>query len=304
MIKIFKNKRFLIWIFFSLIFLSDLVYWQDLTLSLQTDKSSYDINETISLTLSIQASENTTPWTVQINWLENFDTVTQSNATNMQNINGQVSMLNQINLWLNGKTKWTYEIWPAEIQIWTWIQESNIVKIEISWERMFIWNSAPNYTNQPIQTVQNTGDENVQNNLTQVDYNKLRVFLIVIVVGVIVATLIIIKNKKSKSRHELDNKVEKIQKIIFPKIDDKNFFSKISKNFNLILQNITWISVESLTYNEIKNLENFKNLDDELKEKLEKIFDLLILQKYSKGEVDRKEMLELFLYFHLKLWQK
>lgn len=284
-----KSKIALFWIVSVIVYLSSLVYSQNVTLSLASDKPHYDINENIDLILTIKADQQVNAGVVSIKWVDQFDIVSQSNWTNIENINWAVNVLNQLKISLSAKAAWEYVIWPAQTQIWSWIKESNTITISVSWEKMFIGNSAPNYVNSTTPPVQQTNADSV------LDEDKKKSLLpFIIAVLLLAVALVIVKIRKSKNAYTVSSQAEWNQsQIVFPKIDDPKFTSKITKVLNLILQKILWKSVDSMTYSEIKKLQSFKSLDDDRKSIIDQIFNLLALQKYSNSEIDRKDLLKM-----------
>jgi len=284
-----KNKTVL-WLLLGMSLMSTLVYSQNISMSLASDKPHYDINENIDLTLTIKADQQVQAGVVSIKWVEQFDVVSQSNWTNIENINWAVNVLNQLKILLSAKAAWEYVIWPAQTQVWSWLKESNTITISVSWEKMFIGNSAPNYTN---ATPPNTVATNVPTQ-DKIKDTKTSPIPFIIAIVVLIIWALIIKKIRSKSPSSIYDKNEETQmKIVFPKIDDPKFTSKITKTLNLIVQKILWINIDSMTYSEIKKIQSFKDLDDATKSKIDQIFELLSLQKYSNSEIDRKDLLKM-----------
>ena len=302
-IFLFHPRKIGVWIIWAFGLGFTFIYWQSVNLNLQTDKTDYDIDETIKLILNIESDQQINAWIVQIDWIENFDSFGTANSTSIQNINWQVNMQNKVSFSLKAKQKWDYQIWPAQVQVWTWIVYSNSINIKVFGEKMFIGNKPTNFTNQTSWQTENDQEKNIKTEKKIINSKQktfIFFFVFVNIFTLLMAGLVLRKYMKNKPKNKTWEKSEKNinrelnqKKIIFPKIDDKNFESKITKILNLILTQKIWLPTQSMTFNEIKNLENRTNLDKNTQENFEKIFELLRIQKYSKNEVDRKEIVEM-----------
>ena len=132
-------KIFVLLGFFSSYFFCFAVWNSDIQLTLE--KNKIDINENAILHLKIQSSE---PWEVNIGsitWMQNFELVWKSQANNVMIFNWRKSSTVDIAFILNPKQAGIFNIWPIEIQAWKNKIQTNILKIEITWKKMFVNNT-------------------------------------------------------------------------------------------------------------------------------------------------------------------
>ncbi len=117
--------------------------------NLELDKNQADINDTIDLKVWISSD---TWWQIaikQISWIENFDIISQSqsqsSASKVVIVNWQTQTKTEskiyLDLVLKAKNKWDFEIWPATLTDWSWDVLTNTVKVNITWDNMFINNN-------------------------------------------------------------------------------------------------------------------------------------------------------------------
>ncbi len=116
-----------------------------------TDKTSYNIDDTISLRIEVE-SENR--WDAQIivgNLQQNFNIIWQSQSSQTQIINWESASKTFLNLSLLANTAGTYTIWPISIRFSDWENiSSQSINIEIIGERILINpNIAPPVQNSP-----------------------------------------------------------------------------------------------------------------------------------------------------------
>jgi len=163
--KILKIFSF-VWLF--LLFVTQ-TFAMDANLSV--DKNSSSINDLVNLRLKISSSEW---WEIRVNeikWLENFQKVGQSQS---QSSSSQIVVINwetqskttttvNLDLQLKPLKNWEFEIWPAILQSWSGIIETNSVKIKIDWTSIWIFNN--NVGVPPVDT-QNGNNQNIWNKIS------------------------------------------------------------------------------------------------------------------------------------------
>jgi hypothetical protein len=209
----------------------------------------------------------------------------------------KTSVSHKLTLELKPKKKWNYEIWPANIKSWSWKIETNSVKIEVTWDKLFVNNNhlkIPTWNNTP--QIQNTQQKNDDENIDFTkdiekekfeDNNTKYLFLLTLIL-IWIWTYYIINNKQSKQTTKENNNLqnEKIEEINYeiwenenyPEITENNFIEKIENIFKKKLKNKYNINeIENKTYEEI--IESINNVDE--KAKIKEISNKINKAKYS-----------------------
>jgi hypothetical protein len=222
--------------------------------NINTENNKIDINDTLNLNISIETDEW---WEISISsikWLdENFEVVWRSqsqwSSTQVVVVNWKTetktSVSHQLNLELKAKKKWNYEIWPANIIEWNQKIETNSIKVEIWWDKLFLNNNhlqVPNWNNMQIKTKkENEEPSDFWKDIEKQSFydNKNLYFIIIIFIITWLWIYIIIKQKKLINNKVLSNKTdektdelnfeEDKNDIIYPEINDTDFVRKIDK---------------------------------------------------------------------------
>lgn len=195
------------------------------SIQLSTPAPQVDINN--PFTVAITVTDGPTWWTVNLDWVDNFDVVWQSTATTMQIINGVRKQWTQLQLQLKAKEKWVFELWPARIQ-WNWSLESNVVSVEIIGDKLFV-NGTPQWwkpqnTQPSSQDVVMSKDTSVQSSSSIPLWIPLVVFLLASAWWIAA----IVKKRKSID-HEFSVEVAEewfVELWKRPSFDDEHYYDK------------------------------------------------------------------------------
>lgn len=304
------------------------VYWFDWKISI--DKDSVNINDPLTLNISITSTWNTNIKIKEIKWLEKFDILSksesQSSSISSININWETKNETKtnysINMVLQAHEKWDFEIWPAIIEEnWKNIS-TNSIKIKVYWEKMKMLSpNIPNINNN-TNWIHNDLDKIFDNifeelkpnyqkevkefdNLDNVDKPKNRdyilYFLAVFLALLIISIIYILK----KDNEKLLEKVKKLESKL-NKEEEKEKNNQIEnqiypevddENFKEKIEKILRVKMENIINTKIENktyTEILSNYD--FKEKTEIIENIIMLinkLKYSKDFVDKNEIIEL-----------
>lgn len=264
------------------------------TVSLETNKKNFDINDPIQLKATIVADGNeniTVKWIANLSW---FQIIWRSQSQSYQNINGQHSAQIQLNYTLKAKKKWEYALWPLVLSQGTGKILSNTVKIKVTWEQIFLGNANTlqqqntSSNNKPtIAPINNTPQPEHFDNIKDIKKNMsipllhYGISLFILILAWWVIYLYFYRNKKKKEKKE----VQKTKEIIPPKkkINYQKMIKNIEKNYMEIekekfyakLGNIfrLYISQEINTNFETKTLQEARDsLDDKYYNILQKLY--------------------------------
>lgn len=286
--------------------------------NLTVDNNKIDINDYLRLNIIIETNTWWNIWVEKINWLEeNFDIVWQSQS---QSNNSQTTIINwktqdQISIYYNiilelkAKKKWSFEIWPVNITEWNKKIKTNSVKVEITWDKLFMNGNhlkIPQGYNWPwnnqskIQNNSNLTDEieNFSNWVEKKDFKNsktLYLFLTILVIVFLSLLSMIMKSKKfinkdediiSKHWENHINSFENIEEIIYPSLEDEDFISKLDNILKIKLANKHNIcNIKNQTYLEILNsIDDLWELSD-----LDNIIKLLTKAKYSNNIMGKEK---------------
>lgn len=290
--------------------------------TISLDKEKYDINDPINIKISIQSEWW---WDIEISnikWIDDFLILwkSQSSSTQIEVINWKTvtALSNILNLQLQAKQKWNYELWPVSVKEWNKEIQTNSVKIEVSWDKMFInntinniWNSTNSiWTNPPnTNSIWNNNNEieNIQASVEKKDFGNDTIYLFLIIVVLLWWWLIfVLKNnsellKKLNSKKNLEKETKENQvmqqinfedekkEIVIPELTDIDFLDKINDVFkDKISKKYNIDNIQNMTYDEILNSLNIEERED-----LEPIIKLIIKAKYSNIVSDNNKLLNL-----------
>ncbi len=240
--------------------------------SLSTDNNIIDINSTIKLSLKISNDKNEKVNIKNIKWIENFDIVWQnqyqSSSSKITIINWKTNAINTTNytiiLYLKAKKSWEYTIWPATIQIWNKIYNTNYLKIKVTWQNIMINNNNNKNNNTSINTNNSydTNDINKQLKTKSIKINNAKQYnttLFVIAIMILLWASMIIYVLKDKNIY-INNKKQTIN---VTNIDNKHkshiTINKIKWKLSFLEE--YWIeNIKTKTYSEILQELNKKNI--------------------------------------------
>lgn len=286
--------------------------------NIDTENNKIDINENVRLNISIESDELSDIKMWNIKWLyENFDVVWQSQSqwsstqVVIQNwkTEEKTSISHRLTLELKPKKKWNYEIWPASIFNWSWKIETNSIKIEVSWDKLFVNGNhlqVPTWNNSKVQTQvpQENKDEtlNFEKEIEKKQFNDSQNLILFLIISLSVWVWIYFIIYNAKRKNVVSNNTIKSDKIIkqeeinyeiqnnetiYPEISDNNFIEKIDYILRDKLRHKYNIKdIENKTYEEI--METIKDKED-----LKIIIDKLIKAKYSNLVNDNSSLINL-----------
>lgn len=108
-----------------------------------SDKRIYNIDDNIILNVKIDTDEDST-LNLDIKWTDWFLVVWKKQSRNVSIVNWEKNTFYNLNISLQAPKSWKYNIWPIVIKNWDINYESNIVEIEVEWERIMINNNFSN----------------------------------------------------------------------------------------------------------------------------------------------------------------
>jgi len=312
-----KIKKFILFSVLYFLCISNLFSFDA---NLQIDKQETDINESINLRLEVNSDSWGEIRVSQIIWLENFDVVnqsqSQSSSSNIEIINWKTETRTMtkiyLDLLLNAKTKWSFEIWPAIIKNWAEEVRTNIVKIDVSGEDLFINNSWDNIqiawnNNQNTWSVdQNTWAINHDDTIEDYEDAKKLNFnddkSLYLLFGVLVVVLLQIYY------------IIKTNPDILEKLFNKNEEEEDANPKNKQVKNIEPIKKDIIKKVEIKDNAKPKVLDEKIIypnisdinfiTKINDIFKQKLNNKYLVGNIENKTYEEILQYVDLENKEK
>lgn len=251
-----------------------------LTSSLEIDKNKAQVDERVNLKLTINYWDDEQISVKEIKWIENFSIVWQSQSSNYLNNNWKINSVMELEFALSPKKKWNYDIWPVVLNDGKKDILTNSVKIDISWEKMFLNNSNNlNIWNNQKQNLWNISslEENTQKFQEKADY---KIFLLIFIISTLMFIVYFSLRKLNQtsiitSFPEQDGDDKKY--ITFPNITDEDFLIKIDEIIKQKINKKYKINTKTKSYSQI--LEIIDNDSD--KQKLKEIFDIIIQAKYS-----------------------
>lgn len=300
------------------IFIFSISYWFDWKISV--DSENIDINNPISLNISIDSTWSTNLNIKEIKWIENFDILSKTSSNNISIINWETKNNYSQSFVLQAKKDWEFVIGPAQIEENWKIISTNTVKIKVSWEKIkmlspninninwfdnnldktfdsFFENAVPNLQNQEVKEFNNS---RYSNNFEKKDKNRNYILYILwLIISFLIIIIIYISRKSFEKIKELENKISKTKiqeenkEISYPEIDDKDFSEKIEEILKIKIETFLDTKIENKTYTEI-----LWNYDFQDKEPiLENIIILINKLKYSKTDVNKEELITLIKLF-------
>lgn len=289
--KIIKLFIFLVWIS---LFINTFAF----STNLQIDKEKANINDQINLKLTISSEKW---WQIQIDeikWIEKFDIISKSQSSNFSSINWNVTSNINMNFVLVPKQKWTFEIWPVVINDTKQKVETNKVKIEISWDKIFLnWNQN-NIINLPkINNNSQNFDNNDLNSILSSQNNEnqnsnFNVYLLLWIISILILIVYFaLKKTNTLPNNNLEKEVDIIPKkdLIYPELTDENFAIKVDEIFKEKISSEFNINIKTKDYSQI--LELIKDFDKRVK--IKELIDLLSKLKYSNLITDNSKIIEL-----------
>jgi len=305
----------ILWLFiFIVLFISSMLNVFAFEASLTLDKEKVDINDYINMKVEINSLSWWQIWITSIEWIDNFNIISQSQSQNSSNsiiiVNGKtqskVKTILNLNLVLKAKNKWEYNIWPAILKRDKEEVKTNIVKVTVSWDKLFINNNHLNINQvnpgvkkekSPIVIPEDT-TINTYNNIKQKKFNDnktLYLFLLVIILIWLGGYFFRNYYKNNKKQKEFNSIVEnhidfeeKPSKIIYPELVDNDFIFKISNILKDKLwkkYKIQWVS--NKTFSEILDY-----ISERKDNKVELLINKINKAKYSNYIWDNNEILD------------
>ncbi len=297
------KTKIIFWIVSFLIFIPN-IYSFDANIS--TDSRNIKLNETFNLNLKIDLKDSKNINIDRIKWIENFDLLWQSQSQQSRSrttiVNWKTDTISKqiinVNYLLKAKKSWEYVLWPIILSEWNNIFNTNSLVLNVS-----------------DKYIKNKDFINKDNNYKEegVNYQYLYLFLLPLFLLIIFITVVFLKNNKviKKDIQKLLNKFgykknintdndlvhykmddfEKVQSINYPDINDQDFVIKLD---DIIRQKISkkynLKGINKLTYSEI-----LQSLDSDLSDRqiLENIFDMINKIKYSNILISKSQLLEL-----------
>lgn len=263
--------------------------------NLQIDTNKATVDDRVNLKLTID-SKNW--WSIQINeikWIENFDIVSKSQSSNFSSINGEITSTLSINFTLIPKKKGSYEIGPIIMTDGKEKFESNIVKIDITGEKIFLnWNQSKNNIGTQNNPLQNPPKEINKGELDTIEQkNNSQLFLLL---GVISSLILIVyfslkttQKQEPKEQQEEKIYIDQKQEYIYPEWTDENFAFKVDEIFREKISLKYNINLKAKNYSEIVSLIRDIETRDEIKE----LIELLQKLKYSHLITNNSRIIEL-----------
>lgn len=274
-----------------------------LTSSLEIDKNKAQVDERVWLKLTINSWENEQINVKEIKWIENFDILGQSQSSSFSNINWKTNSVIELEFSLSPKKKWNYEIWPIVLNDGKTDILTNSVKVEISWEKMFLNNTNTNninIKNNPKTNLWNLSppEEEIKKFEEKSDY---KIFLLILIISLLI--IIVYFSLKKLNTSPLASQIQPSPlpplprgrgenndyDIIFPNINDDDFIWKIDELIKQKITNKYYIDTKTKSYSQI--LELIENKND--KQKFKEIFDIIIQAKYSNTITNNEKLLEI-----------
>ncbi len=317
-------KKILFWLFLFFLLFKQIFAFDA---SLVSNKTNYNLWDNINISLKL---ETTKWWKFQIKtikWLENFNIIwqsqSQSSASSVEIINWVTKSVTKttlnLDLILQAKKSWKFEIWPAIISDWKNEIKTNSIVINIwKWFSSLLGTSKIIQNNNVSNSVNNINKNdlwwNENLNVKKYSESNLSVYVLFLIVLLwVIWTLLFLynkwllfENKKiNKKEWEEQNDFVELNKendekinfeerkeieIKYPSLEDDDFEEKIDKIFRQkIYKEFHIKDIDSLTYNEILEKIN----DNDKKEKIKEIIDLLMKIKYSNIILDKNKVLDL-----------
>ena len=277
----------------SIIFFSFI--WQTfaMTSTLEIDREKANVDETLHLQINLDSQWW---WNIQIDqipWIEKFDVIGKSQSSSFSSINWQVSSRLSFDFSIIPKEKWSYEIWPVVIFDGTDTTTTNAVKIEITWEKIFVNRNQSNNIAVLPQTSKSLWQEKTINEEPKSEHSQIFLLLWILSILTLIVYFILKQNKFLETQAKIISNEQKdlpFQKtIIYPEIQDENFAVKVDEIFRQKISQDFCIDTKNKNYSEI--LEAI--WETEKKQNIQECIDLLNQLKYSHFITSNAKILEL-----------
>lgn len=308
---------------------------------LQLDKNQTDINDTINLRVEVTSEQWWQIAVKEIKGLENFDVVwqsqSQSSASNIAIVNWQSQTKTEtklnLDLTLKAKTKWDFEIWPAILTDWSWEVTTNNLKINVSWDNLFVNNNHIKINNNQVNNQWNTNNTKQEEkekkeekqdkigeyeNTTKKDFDENSWLYLLWFILLLILAWVFYTFKKNPEllekivNNEINKENEKQEKEIIKEQVVSDIKEEIKKEVPKTKQKIIYPNIEESDFitkitqtfkyklaskYDIESIET-KTFDEILwfiedKDEIKEIINLLNKAKYSNIDTDNEKILEM-----------
>jgi hypothetical protein len=233
-----------------------------------------NIWDNINLQINISSSWNSDIEIAQINWIDNFKQLSQSQSRQVQIINGESSSIYTLQLDLQPINTWSYILWPVSVEFWDELIHSDPIEITVNSEN--------------IPRIKENNNKNLDNNLDAKKQN-------------------IVSDKNEKQLNDLDD-IHTVKKLELQFWDFKYKWVIYFSLFVIFLI-IFYVFLLKILENRkaVKKLsqENVDKINNKKKEIDNIYWELLILsddiEKYSQEEFYAK-LNNLFRKYFLYIW--
>ena len=318
------------------IFISVFITWislnafaaNDITTTLKTDQEKYDINQNITLDISVEWEVS---WKVnfwEVKGIENFDVLTRQTTSSFTSVNWNSSLKTCYIYILQAKKDWKFDLWPVSIEIWNKKLTTNQVSIEVSWtksQNSTNWNISNNqipnqitmpwfsininpWINQWINNVWVPWVVDSSWNDTQYvqefdpSLNKDKWFFSKYFVEILIFALLALSGlvyylltyKEENNTNQIIQEIENINsEVVYPELNDEEFCDKVDNIFKnkLIEKYDLDINILTKDYWYISNL--LSDLPKQDFENITEIIDNIQKAKYSNLVFDKTNLLDL-----------
>ena len=285
----FKIKYLIVWVILLFFSLQNVFA---ITARIVIENKSVDIGDFVKLRLELESNKW---WEIkiwEIKWLDKFELVwqaqSQSSSVNTIIVNwetkAETKTVHYLDLTLKPKEKWEFILWPAKIIDWTEQLQTNEVKINITWDKLFInnnhlpvWNNQNNkktYENKDID-ISKDDEDDFENDIIKKDFTSNSDMLYILLWLVAIFWLIIyfiLKNNKGLLEEFRENSLKKIKKnneYINKNSETKNneYINK-NHNHNNDIIDFEKESKKNIIFPDINDDDFINKIDEILKQKL------------------------------------
>lgn len=154
-------------LFFITFFISISTVFTDNTVDISISENSVNLWDNINLQINVSSDSNSSIEIVQINWIEKFKQISQSQSRQVQIINWKSNSVHTLNLGLYPISTGSYILWPVSVQFWDDLVHSDPLEIIVEAENI------PRIQENNKNTDNNNLDEKKQNNTSDWNEKKL-----------------------------------------------------------------------------------------------------------------------------------
>ena len=292
-----RSIRFLI----GIISIISSTYAQDLTL--RTDSTRYDINDTITATIRLESEQNQ-GGNIAIEWLWSFDIVWQSQSTSYRSINGNTLSTLTMVIKLIAEQPGVYTIGPVQLESGTGTITSNHITIEITGEKLFVGQVDPSVQQQlQTQTIEEADSNSPQENKQpswQRDSEKLWLLSLFLFVWVVIITRL---HKRKRSDHTLNpENTPKDKSFSLPVLDHPWFLVQIEQYARFLIGELLDVNAQSLAFDEIIHHDSYDILTTDQQQTIQQIIHLLEQLIYAHHDTKQARQQLITLLTRLSSW--